>query len=130
MTLSIDDAWREAAKLVEAYPTAEARRWFDVFSRMDGLLRQIAELPFVKDDPTANRIMESFANCGTMEELSDRIDLLLDHVQGLFRTKMLAEGRDPGPGAGRRRRAVLPQEQDAGAEFPADERRERTVLKL
>ncbi len=97
---------------------------------MDGLLRQIGDLPFVKDDPTANRIMESFATCETMESLVERIDLLIDHVQSLFRSKLIAEGGDPAalPRAPRKR-GVLQQDGRAAEEDPATPA-SRTVLKL
>ena len=130
MTLSIDDAWREAERIVAADPTPEARRWFEVFSRMEGLLRRIGELPFVKDDPTSNRIFESFATCETMESLCERIDLLVDHVQSLFRAKMIAEGRDPGPAPAPSRRGPLARDGDLAADPEADARPVRNVLKL
>jgi hypothetical protein len=130
LTLSIDDAWREAERIVAADPTPEARRWFEIFSRMDGLLRQIAELPFVKDDPTSNRIFESFATCETMEDLFERIDRLVDHVQSLFRAKMLAEGRDPGPARMTARRGPPAMESVSADDSDAVERPSRNVLKL
>lgn len=130
LTSPIDQAWREAERIVEAHPVPEMRRWFETFSRMDGLLRQIAELPFVQDDPTANRIMESFATCETMDDLSDRIDLLLDHVRSLFHAKLIAEGRDPSSISRPRRGGAVPRERGDIPDTDADERPSRTVLKL
>lgn len=130
MTSPIDQAWREAERIVEAYPSPDARRWFEVFSRMDGLLRQIAELPFVQADPTADRILESFETCETIEDLSERIDLLLDHVQSLFHAKLIAEGRDPAALRLPTRRGAGLRESGAALAPDADESPSRTVLKL
>ena len=130
LTSPIDQAWREAEKIIEGRPSPEMRRWFDVFSRMDGLLRQIAELPFVKDDPTAIRIMESFATCETMDDLSERVDLLLDHVRSLFHAKLIAEGRDPSAFDAPRRRGPGPQERGTAPDPATDEPPSRTMLKL
>lgn len=130
MTISIDDAWREAERIVAADRSPEARRWFEIFSRMDGLLRQIAELPFVKDDPTSDRIFESFATCETMEDLCERIDLLVDHVQSLFRAKLIAEGRDPGPARMTERRGAPVRQALTADDAEAGERPSRNVLKL
>lgn len=93
MSKELDEFIRETKAWYAVNGTPEEQRWVDLYSRMDDLMSQIIKAPLVANDPMAQRILEGFGRCDSMELIARQVDILAEHVEALVRAKLEREGK-------------------------------------
>jgi hypothetical protein len=93
MSKELDELIRQTKAWYAANGTPEEQRWVDLYVQMDQLMSQIIAAPIVANDPMAQRILEDFGRCDSMEMIARQVDILAEHVETLTRAKREREGK-------------------------------------
>ena len=132
MSKELDEFIRQTKAWYAANGTPEELRWVELYARMDELMAQITAAPLVANDSMAQRILEGFGRCGTMEAIVRQVDILAEHVETLARAKRERDGKDvPKPETSGHRKTVHGVAGSSSyAESDSAGRATRTVMKL
>ncbi len=132
MSKELDEFIRQTRAWYAANGTPDEIRWVELYAQIDKLLSEIIAAPLVAQDPMAQRILEGFGRCDTMELIARQVDILAQHVEALARDKRERDGKvvEKAETAGHRKTVHGVTGSSSFADNVPEAKTVRTVMKL